>query len=500
MKLHPLTILVRGGSRGLGFAVAGFVLGSAGGGALAAEGILPPIASASGIPLAFLFGAVGLGYEVIWHQRFEYDLTQDTLNIDSGVLFRREREIPFRRIQNVDIRRSLFQRLLQIARVNIETAGGGSTEASLQYVGVEEARRLQREIQRRKGRSAEETAAEDAEAPGAEQRAEPETELLFDLDDRDLILYSILSFDPRVLSVLFVIIPSVAPMMGADVDQLTASVFLALGFLGALVLAFGIWVFSAFARFVQFYGFKLRRVGDELRYERGLLQRYDGSIPLEKIQSVVVEENFLMRHFGFASLSIQTAGYAPGASPSGGSEAAVPLAKRGELFELARTIEPFEMPSFERPPETARRRYAIRYSLVVGALLAVAFGVDRFLVTVPWYLVAVLFVPIPYAARKKWAHRGWALLDGYAATRNGFWRRRIHVVPDFRVQTVIDSRTIFQRRWGLGTVIIDTASSRSLVSQDASAVDIEAETAERLRDAIADRLQAALGYAPADRD
>lgn len=490
MKLHPLTIPLRGGSRGLGFAVGGFILGSAGGSALVARGIVPPWASALGIPLAIMFGLIGLGYEVVWHQRFEYELTSDTLNIDSGVFFRREREIPYGRVQNVDIRRSLVQRLLNIARINIETAGGGSTEAQLQYVAMSEARRLQEVIQERKRRSRERPSeGETGPAP------EPETTVLFELDDRDLILYSVLSFDPRLLSVLFVAIPSAAPMFGPYVDQLTASLVFLFGIIGALALAFGIWVLSAFARFVQFYGFKLTRIGDELRYERGLLQRYDGSIPLDKIQSLVVEENALMRRFDYASLSIQTAGYAPGGGPSGGSEAAVPLAKRDQLFSLARSVEPFEMPSFQQPPRTARRRYAIRYSMVVGLLVGVAFGVSTFITAIPWYLVALLFLPVPLAAHKKWQHRGWALLDGYAATRNGFWRRRIHVVPDFRVQTVIDRRTIFQRRWGLASVIIDTASSRSLVGQDASAVDIADGTAARLRDEVADRLQAAMGYA-----
>ena len=495
MRLHPLTIPLRGGSRGLGFAVLGFILGSAGGGALVARGIAPGWVSASGIPLAILLGLVGLGYEVIWHQRFEYEVTTDTLNIDSGVLFRREREIPYRRIQNVDVRRSLVQRFLNIARVNIETAGGGSTEAQLQYVATSEARRLQEVIQERKRRSREApTEGETGPAP------EPESTVLFELDDRDLILYSVLSFDPRVLSVLFVIIPSTAPMFGPFVDEVTASLFLVFGIIGALGLAFGIWVLSAFARFVQFYGFTLTRIGDELRYERGLLQRYDGSIPLDKIQSMVVEENVLMRQFGYASLSIQTAGYAPGAGPSGGSEAAVPLSKRAQLFELARTIEPFEPPTFEQPPREARRRYAVRYTIAVGVLVALAFGVSRFVTSFPWYAVGLLLLPVPLAAHKKWQHRGWALLDGYAATRNGFWRRRIHVIPDFRVQTVIDRRTIFQRRWGLASVIIDTASSRSLVAQDASAVDIDDDTAERLRDAVADRLQAALGYGTGPTD
>ncbi|MFB6266397.1 MAG: PH domain-containing protein [Halodesulfurarchaeum sp.] len=497
MKLHPFTIPIRGGNRALGLGVVGFVLGSVGGSALAARGIIPVGGPYVAIPLAALFGLVALGYEVAYHRRFRYELTGDTLDIESGVLSRREREIPLRRIQNVDVTRSLVPRLLGIAAVNIETAGGGSTEAQLKFVTLAEARRLQEEIQRRK-RGASEQATEGAETP------EPTRDLLFELDDRDLILYSVLSFDPRILSVLFLVVPTGLPAITSDLGELGTSLLLAFGIFGALLAAAGIWAMSAFTRFVQFYGFRLHRVEDELRYERGLIQRYDGSIPLEKVQTLTVEENALMRHFGFASLSVETAGYAPGSMPSRGSEAAIPLAKRETLIELAGTIEPFEMPQFERPPAIARRRYVMRYGLLVTAIVAVAYGVSVFVMPYPWFVLVGLYLLIPLAAQKKWAHRGWALGEGYAFTRNGFWRRRIHVVPDFRVQTVIESRTVFQRRWGLGTLTIDTASSRSLVTSDAAAVDVEGETAVSLRDTVADRLQDALrgptgrSQAPAD--
>ena len=486
MKLHPLTIPLRGGNRALGMGIAGFILGSAGGSFLVSQGLLPPWVSVSGLGLAVLFGLIAILYEVLYHQRFTYELTEDTLDIESGVLFKREREIPLRRIQNVDIRRSLVPRLLGLAVVNIETAGGGSTEAQLQFVGATEARRLQEGIQRRTRRARE-------GVPEEVEQVEPERTLLFELDDRDLILYSVLSFDPRMLSILFVAIPSAAPLFAPNANRIAGSILLALGIVGTLAIAAGIWVLSAFARFVQFYGFKLHQIEEELRYERGLLQRYDGSIPLGKVQSVVIEENVLMRRFGYASLSVETAGYAPGSAPSGGSEAAIPLAKRDQLFELARSIEPFDLPDFEQPPAKTRRRYTIRYTLLVGVILVLAWTVSTFLWSFPWYLAVVLLAGVPLAARKKWAHRGWALLEGYVATQNGFWRRRIHVVPDFRVQTVIERQTIFQRRWGLGSVIVDTASSRGLLNQDASAVDVDVDTARALREAVADRLQAALG-------
>ncbi|MFB6183848.1 MAG: PH domain-containing protein [Haloarculaceae archaeon] len=502
-RLHPLTILIRGASRGIGFAVAASVVGNVLG------TVAGPLAVAGSGVLAALGLLLGVGYEIARYRRYEYDLTDDTLDIRSGVFARREREIPLGRVQNVDVSRTLFGRLVGVATVAVETAGGGSTEAKLQYVGLDAARELQEGIRTRKRHlrrvtddasagaavDREETQPQGTATKASERREMDQGEVLFELDADALLLVSLLSFDVRSLSALLFVVPLVAPLVGGYLDGIGLAVgplFVALAVVGTLAVVAAFWLVSAARTFVQFYGFRLRRLGDELRYERGLLQRYDGSIPLEKVQTLTVEENLLMRRFGYAALSVETAGYAPGAAPQGGSEAAVPLAARDDVLALAADLEPFEPPSFERPPERARRRYAVRYGLVAVGLTAVAFAVNRLVVSLPWYLPVVLVALAPVAARATWRHRGRALGDEHVFTRNGFWRRRTHVVPYYRVQTVIERRTFFQRRWGLATVVVDTAGSQSLVGGDARAVDLDDADARTFARDVADRFQAAL--------
>jgi putative membrane protein len=66
------------------------------------------------------------------------------------------------------------------------------------------------------------------------------------------------------------------------------------------------------------------------------------------------------------------------------------------------------------------------------------------------------------------------------------------VVSYDRIQTVIDTRTLFQRRWNLATVTIDTAGSLSLTGGDAAAVDVDDAVADELRAELDERLRAAL--------
>jgi len=509
MKLHPISLPYRAVSRGLTGGSSLFFLG------VIASGTFDLVTAALTLPLLVLGVLLGGGYEVAYYRRFEYELTADTFDIRSGVFARREREIPLHRIQNVDISQNVVQRALDIATLTIETAGGGETEASLRYVGYDEAKRLQRELRRGTGREERDrerdtagavegagpTAGGAAETPSTadstvrERPPEEREKLLFAIQPHELVLLSLASVNPGalVLSVLF--FPYVELV---DVSTLLAFVIpggaqpditLVLSKLAALVV--GAWIFSAGLTLARYYDFELSRVGDELRYERGLLQRYSGSIPLEKVQTVTVTDNPITRAAGYATLVVETAGYTAG--QSAGTESAIPLAARSRVYRLAQSVESFEEPSFTRPPKRARERYAVRYSLVVGALTAalyaanLAFGdPDR------WYAALALLALVPVVAHVTWRHRGYQTQDDHVLTRAGFWTRTTKVVPYYRLQTVVRQRTVFQRRRDLASLTADTAGAFSIRQRDATAIDIDAEDAARLRDALRERLQESL--------
>ncbi len=448
---------------------------------------------------SFVLGAlVGVAYEGLYYRRFEYVLTTDTLDIASGVFSRRHREIPLRRVQNVDISQGIVQRAFTIAIVEIETAGGGETEASLRYVGYEEAKRLQRDIRHGKR---EETAEQTMEPIESERGT-----VMFELTGKNLLLLGLVAPDLRALVPVLLF---VAPMVGLSLPDLVVESGAFAVSPRAAALAVFSWVASGAVTIARYYDFRLTRLGDELRYERGLLSRYDGSIPLDKIQQVNVRENALMRQVGYAALAVETAGYAPGEGSGGGSEATIPLAERGRVLDLARSIDGFDFgdPDFTCPPRRARRRYAVRYALAVvvvtGVLYATHAGLAMFVLGHPlrggwngildyWYIPLFALVLAPVAAHYKWRNRGYDMKPEHVLTRNGFWRRTISVVPAYRVQTVIQTATPFQRWRSLATVTIDTAGSLSVTDRGARAVDFDTGEATELRETVRRRLHESL--------
>lgn len=472
MNLHPLSIPYRAGESVVRLAWVLFFL------AIGSSGV----GGTTGVALLVVgYFVVMLGYQLVYYQRFQYDLTEDTLDIASGVVSRRNREIPIRRVQNVDISRNVVQRALGIAQINLETAGGSSTEASLKYVSVEEAERLQSEIGRLKRGDA------GSGVDGEEGAAAPEE--LFAITPKELALLGVVGVDLRLLSFITVLLPVVAPSLQERfADPLVGLAVTAP--LAAVAIVVVAAVVSGLLAVTNYYGFRLSRAGDELLYERGLLQRYSGSIPLGKVQSLSISENVIARRLGYASLAVETAGYAPG---DAGSQSAVPLADRDRVFQLARSVEAFDDVDFTRPPKRARERYAVRYGFVALVAVGGAFAVDRYTgLAFAWYVTLGLLALAPVAAHLKWRNLGYDLQDEYVVLREGFWTRSARVVPYYRVQTVVESRSVFQRRRRLATLVVDTAGSSGLTGQQPRALDIDEERAAELRETVADRLQAAL--------
>ena len=484
MRLDRLSIPYRAVERSFQLVVGIVIAGLAGSGSVGGAGGV----AVFGVVVLLGIGAA-LGWQTAYYRRFEYHLTEDTFDIDSGVLSRREREIPYGRIQNVDIAQNVIQRVLGIAEVRLETAGGGESEAQLQYVSREEATRLQEEISRKKRG---EQAGEDATAE-SETAAEAQSDVLFEISPRELLVLGVVSMNPRLLSLLALPLSFVGPSVLADLLPETSSplwLLVPVVIVGLLVATAAV---SGALAMTRYYGFRLTETDDEYRYERGLLQRFSGSIPKSKVQTLSLSENVIARRLGYASLTIETAGHVASSDGSGGTQSAIPIAERSRVLDLAGRIEPFGDVSFERPPKRARERYAARYAIAVGVLTAAAYGaVELTTLSGPWWAALALLLVVPVAAHLKWTHRGYAVNDGYVLTRNGFWSREIAVVPAYRIQTVASSQSVFQRRRKLATVVVDTAGSHRLSGSDPKAVDIDAEVAERMRERLAEDLQRAL--------
>jgi uncharacterized membrane protein YdbT with pleckstrin-like domain len=89
---------------------------------------------------------VGLAVAQITRLQTTYSITNQRLTIQTGLLSREMHETRLERVQNVNLRQSLPERLLRIGTVDFDTAAGAEYDFS--FRGVGEPRRIVRTVDR----------------------------------------------------------------------------------------------------------------------------------------------------------------------------------------------------------------------------------------------------------------------------------------------------------------------------------------------------------------
>ncbi|MDO8655411.1 MAG: PH domain-containing protein [bacterium] len=103
--------------------------------------------------IVVISGATLSGLAVLWahffYRSYKYELTDNSFRKELGVIWKQYVSIPYDRIQNIDIRRGVFARLLGLSELFIQTAGiSGATksEGHLPGLSVQDAEQLRDEL------------------------------------------------------------------------------------------------------------------------------------------------------------------------------------------------------------------------------------------------------------------------------------------------------------------------------------------------------------------
>ena len=439
-------------------------------------------------------------FAVAHYLTFRYVITGEELIYRSGVLRRRQRVIPLSRVQNIEVRQSLVQRLTGVAELRVETAGSGAEpEAALSVLGLSDAESLRDALLSRRAATREMEAAGGDAGDGGAGDATP----LVHLTPPELALAGATANEAGIIAAALVgalqfadDLPVPLERYLPDVESYVASQSLAGAILLVVMVSVGLivigWVFSVVGSVVGYYDFRLTRSGDDLHKRYGFFSRREANVPLRRVQSIRVEESLLRRPLKLATLKIETAG-GPAQQQRGGAEAFVPIAYAHRVPSLIHALFPsFALDEIELRPVHPRslRRSATRYALL---LVALAGGLAFANLQSLWLLAGL---PLAWLlARWQYRMRGYALAAEHVVLRSGVLNRVTWIVPDDKIQTLHLTATPFQRRHGLASLEVDTASGGS----QPTLVDVGVADAESLLAEMAARARAARARRRAER-
>ena len=399
-----------------------------------------------------------------WRRTWSFDGA--TLILDDGVLRRTYRRVPVGRVQQVEVNEPFLHRVVGLAVLRIETAGGaGSAEIALDAMDRGEAIALQAAVLEARGRVVHDRArvADRSDGPGP---AAPEVpppppaeEAVLHLSTGRIMVSGMLGSNLLVVFALmggfFDLVSRLPRNLGEAVESEAGELVTGLGVaMGLLVLVVAALVAAALAAVAVHHDLTVVRRGDELRLRRGLFERRDAIVPLVRVQAVSIGQNPAQRLVGLYSVAIRSAGTAEG----GDVRFSVPAADRAEVDRLVAAAigDRVDIDRLTPAPAAARSRRIVRRSavLVPPALMVVLISSVAPVALIALAVAVALAVTTGLDAYGSLGHR----LDPHLlVTRSGSLFRRTIVVVRERVQSTRVHASPFQRRRSLATLAVDLA-------------------------------------------
>ena len=440
-----------------------------------------------------------IAWGILRSRTFRYELLERELLVREGFFVRETRHVPFARVQAVNERQGPLHRLLGVTELVLESGAAGKPEAVMRVLGVAEAARIAGML-----RSA--STADHATPDVVASPAAAATQELLRIPTDELILHGIISNRGFVVIALaFGIISQnseLLELLPIDFKQLmkdstdTAAGIDAGAILGVLlVLLLGFVVLVrllsiAFALFTL-HDFTLRRAGDRLRMNRGLLSRVDVSGRVSGFQRIVLEQSLLHRAFRRCVVKVDLAGASLLGTPEAADSRldtlapiATPARARSLLQELVPGLDLEALPwqPLHRSAAVRRWQRTMWWLLPTLALVVAAAGLipGPPAAALPAALVAAT-LGLGLSVMHAWQWARWsafAASDGVIAFRSGAWARQWTLVFDDRAQSTALRRSPRDRREGTASLAVDVQSMT--VSQALHIPYLDAALGERL--------------------
>ncbi|SDJ45105.1 putative membrane protein [Salimicrobium halophilum] len=393
--------------------------------------------------------------------RFSYLITEDELQIKQGIVIRKERRISKNRIQSIDLTQSLIHRIFGLTKVQIETAGSDeNVDASLSAVLFSEGERVQSELKTGKRTSLEDEEEVEKEYP-SETLGYGRLALTGATSDNAII----------ILGLMWLLYSQANQIIPDEVyEQVTTWVLsLAIQVLVFFLLlsVFIVWGAGVLWTIVKYGNFTITRYDKELYMTYGLLEKRQRTIPVHRIQAVIVKENLIRQLFGLCYVYVEVAGGVSGGRMEEGTVYMLPLLKKKRVPAFLEMYLPEyyrEEPGIKRPPLAA-----IPYYVWKGALVSIIAVIAVFYFSPSWIAVPLVAVPIFLSwGLFRWQTAGIAVDDPYLNLRFRKISRETVTLQKRRLQAFEKNENWLYKRQQLATIDVailnNTAGRHFIVS------------------------------------
>ncbi|MFT5756536.1 MAG: putative membrane protein [Alteromonadaceae bacterium] len=425
------------------------------------------------LPIAIFVGVSLFAYALLSFYFFQYRLSDGSIEIRSGVLNKKQVNLPFSRIQNVKIEQPIYYRHAGFACLTLDTAGSVKQEAKVVALKLEFAEKLKQEILTQHEMHID-LLAEHLESTAAIQIPPDET-LLNTRTVKDLVIHGITS------NRIWIFLGLLAPMYD-EIARYSGEFLLAIGFnlgesfnlvthswwqvsLYALSMTMFIMLlltlFSVIGSIMTFYGYTLTKKGDRYIRRSGLFTKHEVTMRLSRLQMITHKRDWLDMLLKRVNLNFEqsNAGMQGMQNASLINKIMVPSIKPAQANALINEVYPNNQLA-DLPFQAISKRYLMRIIGFIGlplylAVLATVLYNNKLQLV---FIFSGVFLFLCLLTYMHWLRWGYAADKNYIYVRKGVFGIDYYCFPLYKVQQTSFKQSLFMKRRGLCSIKLVLAS------------------------------------------
>ena len=396
--------------------------------------------------------------------RTTYRLETDSVQIDSGIFSRKHRNVPFRRVQNVNRQVPAVLRLFGLTSLTLETGADGE-DASVKFPAVTkaEAARIEEALDgyrmERMEAGAENPGGEAPKMAGTGPLPQKIRTVHFTPELKDVVKASFLSFS-------FIALIPVLATLYSNIDDFFDLDTRAEGFLSFLTgsgVLLGVTIalftvaaiaFGIIRTYLKYGRYEISSDDERIYIRRGVLTEHSLSVRKKNVQAIQITETPLKRLLGLAEAKLVTVGtFEEGLEDI---SSLYPFLRKQRAVELVGELLPDirMLDGMERLPKAALAVRMLRFpwTAMVGTV-ALYFWRPNFPFVPDWPVLAAALFVFTYALRcfdyrnTRYAIRG-PLVQ---FRKGGLWRETFLTRREKVIESAV-SQSFLQKRFGVATV------------------------------------------------
>jgi putative membrane protein len=414
-------------------------------------------------------------FSYLSYKKFKFSIQEDAFHLDHGVIKLSHVEIPFERIQNINLQQNLIQQVLNVVGFEIETAGEGTAEIKIKALDKDFAQSLKDKLIKEKERIDDgevktelKNGSEEEITMKEHSRSKKEPTLLFKLNFISLLKVGIssnlfkgigllLAFFAYVYNFIMDFLTQIYDLnLEEDFknripETLTFAAFL---IFGVIIVGFLITVLTTV---LKYFNLKVTKNYENFEVEYGLFKRINKVIKKVKTQIFEINTNPIKKLFKIKNIYVSQAASNQVSQKQKIGIVGISKENLDTLFSALFNVE-YEEQAYDVCRSRARLFFRYFYQslaiIMVLSLLAYAFYLNWISgIGILFLLLILIFLSI---LKVKKSSIGINQL--FISVRSGSIDTTYQLIEIHKLQSVRLRRNIFQQYNGHADLIMETAS------------------------------------------